>query len=182
MRHDYGKKVLYLRLLKALYGCIKSALLWYNMNTGTLKEEGFILNPYDLCVVNKVIECKQYTTTRYVDDSKISHVDNTVVDNVISVIENYFGKMIVIRGIKHTYVSIYTEFIRNGELSLNQKPHLKECIADFGEDFTIGFTTSAQYNRFEINDLGKLSDDQHDILHSIAQKLLFVAKRSRPDL
>ena len=27
--YEKGKKVLYLRLLKALYGCMQSALLWY---------------------------------------------------------------------------------------------------------------------------------------------------------
>jgi hypothetical protein len=29
--HENGKKVLYLKLLKALYGCVESALLWYEL-------------------------------------------------------------------------------------------------------------------------------------------------------
>ena len=28
---EIGKKILYLRLLKALYGCVRSALLWYEL-------------------------------------------------------------------------------------------------------------------------------------------------------
>ena len=40
-----GKQTLYMQLLKALYGCIKPALLWYNLFTDTLKEMGFELNP-----------------------------------------------------------------------------------------------------------------------------------------
>jgi hypothetical protein len=40
-----GKKLLYVELLKALYGCIKSAVLWYKLFTGTLKGMGFVLNP-----------------------------------------------------------------------------------------------------------------------------------------
>ena len=39
--HENGKKVLYLRLLKALYGCVKSALLWYELFSTTLKYMGF---------------------------------------------------------------------------------------------------------------------------------------------
>jgi hypothetical protein len=31
--YENGKKVLYLQLLKALYGCVKSALLWYELFT-----------------------------------------------------------------------------------------------------------------------------------------------------
>ena len=69
-----GKKVMYLRLKKALYGCVKSALLWYDLFTGTLQEMGFELNPYDTCVANKVIDGKQCTIAWYVDDNKISHV------------------------------------------------------------------------------------------------------------
>ena len=37
VRHEYGKEVLYLRLLKALYGYINSGLLWYNIFTGILR-------------------------------------------------------------------------------------------------------------------------------------------------
>ena len=40
-----GKKVLYVQLLKVLYGCVQSALLWYNVFTNTLKEAGFVLKP-----------------------------------------------------------------------------------------------------------------------------------------
>ena len=83
VRYEHGKKVLYLRVLKALYGCIKSGLLWYNMFTNTLKGKCFIINPYDLYVANNTINDKQCTVTWYVDDLNISHVDSTVVDKVI---------------------------------------------------------------------------------------------------
>jgi hypothetical protein len=36
-----GKKLLYVKLLKALYGCVKSALLWYKLFTLTLVKMGF---------------------------------------------------------------------------------------------------------------------------------------------
>ncbi len=65
--YENGKKVLYLRLLKALYGCAKSALLWHELFTGTLTHMGFELNPYDTCVANKVVNEKQCTTAWYVD-------------------------------------------------------------------------------------------------------------------
>ena len=36
-----GTKVLYVRLRKALYGCIQSALLWWRMLSTTLMDQGF---------------------------------------------------------------------------------------------------------------------------------------------
>ena len=51
---ENGKKVLYLQLLKALYGCLRSALLWYELYSSKLQGMGFVLNPYDTCEANKV--------------------------------------------------------------------------------------------------------------------------------
>ena len=56
-----GNKVLYLRILKDLYRCIELDILWYNLYANTLKELGFVINPYDRCIVNKIIHMKQYT-------------------------------------------------------------------------------------------------------------------------
>ena len=59
--YENRKKVLYLQILKALYRCIESALLWYDLFANTLKDMGFKVNPYDKCVANKMIHGKQCT-------------------------------------------------------------------------------------------------------------------------
>jgi len=38
---ENGQQVLYLKLLKALYSCIKSALLWYKLFFGNSRKNGF---------------------------------------------------------------------------------------------------------------------------------------------
>jgi len=98
---ENGQMVLYLWLLKALYGCIKSALLWYKLFLETLETMGFILNPYDACIANKIIGRGQCTVAWHVDDMKISHVDANTVTQVIEWIEEKFGKMTVVCGKKH---------------------------------------------------------------------------------
>ena len=44
-----GKKVkcLYVKVLRALYGCLESAFLWYELYSSTLEDLGFVINPYD---------------------------------------------------------------------------------------------------------------------------------------
>ena len=54
--NERGKNTLYLRLTKALYGCMESALLWYRTFKECLDELGFKLNPYEPCVANTTIE------------------------------------------------------------------------------------------------------------------------------
>jgi len=95
MRIHNNKKVLYVKILRALYGCIKSGLFWYKLFSETLRKIVFVLNPYDLRVASKVINNKQCTTTWYIDYLKIYHVDSSVVDGLIKAVESYFGKMIV---------------------------------------------------------------------------------------
>ena len=97
-------KVLYVRVLRALYGCLESALLWYKLYSSTLKKLGFKINPYDKCVANKMINGKQCTIVFYVDDNKISHEDPEVVTEVLKQITEYFGELKVSRGVKHDYL------------------------------------------------------------------------------
>ena len=49
---ENGKRVLYLQVLKALYGMLIAALLWYKMFKKDLEGIGFEFNPYDPCVCN----------------------------------------------------------------------------------------------------------------------------------
>ncbi len=49
-----GIKVLYGRLIKAIYGCVESALLRYDLFYGQLKEMSFVLNPYNSCIADCV--------------------------------------------------------------------------------------------------------------------------------
>ena len=99
-----GKRVMYLRLAKALYGCLKSALLWYNLFKGTLEKMGFVLNKYGHCVANKMIKGKQCTIGWWVDDNAMTHRRNKVLDGVVAAIEKKFGKMTVTRGNRHTFL------------------------------------------------------------------------------
>ena len=68
-------KTLYVHVLRALYGCLESALMWYELYSSILVELGFEINSYDKCVANKIINGKQCTIIFYIDDNKISHID-----------------------------------------------------------------------------------------------------------
>ena len=63
-----GRPVLYIKLQKALYGLLESALLFYNKPLADLLAIGFEPNQYDPCVVKKIIDGKQITITWHVDD------------------------------------------------------------------------------------------------------------------
>ena len=59
---------------KALYGLLRSALLFYRHLVGDL-ERSFVINPYDPCVANKQVGGSQMTVCWHVNDLKVSHAD-----------------------------------------------------------------------------------------------------------
>ena len=102
---------------------------------------GFILNKYDPCVANKMINGKQCTKVWYVDDNKVSHIDSKVVDQIIVAIEEKFGKMTVKRGKEHMLVGMDISFTDAHKVRVTKKSYFEETIQAFGEDVSMGAAT-----------------------------------------
>ena len=131
---ENGKKVLYVELLKALYGCMQSALLWYKLFATTLSEMGFELNPYNLCVANKVINNRQCTIGFYVDDLFATHYKKKVLEQIRDKIEVNFGEMGVTFGDQQTYLGMDLFFDRKSKkVEITMKSHLQDAINTFTE-------------------------------------------------
>ena len=93
LRQENSKTVLYLKIVRAIYGCIESALQWYKLFSGSLKDLGFKLNEYDKCVANKMVDGKQLTIAWHVDDCIASHMDKRVLEEFGKVMIKEFGEM-----------------------------------------------------------------------------------------
>ncbi len=76
-------KILYVHIIKAIYGLLASAMLFYQKLAADLQGYGFQINPYDPCVANKTVNGNQLTVSWHVDDLKISHKDSKVVDEFL---------------------------------------------------------------------------------------------------
>jgi hypothetical protein len=55
------KRVLYVQVLRAMYGMLISGIIWYLKLRGDLEGHGYKFNPYDPCVANKIIRHKRHT-------------------------------------------------------------------------------------------------------------------------
>ena len=182
LRNGKKTKVLYLKVLRALYGALESALLWYELYSGVLQKMGFVLNPYDKCVANKTINGSQCTIVFYVDDNKISHRDPEVVSQVIREIETYFGKLKVNRGNKHDYLGMNIVF-KDGKVEVEMKDQIREAIQWYGELSNAKPPTPAAKHLFMTNENAEvLEASVSEKFHSVVAKLLYISKRARPDI
>jgi hypothetical protein len=59
--YENGQKILYVEILRALYGMIKSPLLYYRHWRSKIESIGFEINPYDPCTANLVEDGVQLT-------------------------------------------------------------------------------------------------------------------------
>ena len=130
-----GNAMLYVKMNKALYGLLQSALLFYKklmknikaygfvinpydlcvandlIESHQIKAYGFVINPYDLCVANDLIESHQMRVTWNVDNLKVSHKDPyqiTKFAGYLSII--YDKKLEVKRGKVHDYLGMNLDY------------------------------------------------------------------------
>ena len=180
--HENKSKVIYVKLLKAMYGTLTAPILWYKMFANTLLEDGFTLNPYDACVANKMVNDHQMTVCWYVDDLKVSHVQQTEVKAMMDKLENRFGKMSITYGAEQQYLGMDL-LIKDGVVRIMMKSYLEEAIKAFEEPINSAAKSPSTRTLHEIDENSPLlTKDETEKFHHIVAKLLYVSKRARLDI
>ena len=121
---------------------------------------GFIVNPYDMCVANKVIEGMQCTILWHVDDCKVSHPSKTVVCQVIVDLEEQYGKMTVKHGREQTFIGMDITFLQNGEVKFYMKGHVESAIDDSPEETSTPRTSLASDGVFTVSSTFQVLDTE----------------------
>ena len=185
--YEKGKPVVYVKLKKALYGTLQAALLfWENLSGYLVEELGFVRNPYDGCVVNKIVEGKQCTIIWHVDDLKLSHVKQSVLEDIVSRLNERYGKetpVTVHRGAVHDYLGMTIDYSKKGQVTFDMTQYLKTVLDETPDDMSGTAITPAGNKLFDVNPkCEKLEHDDADVFHHITARLLYLCKRARPDI
>jgi len=184
---ERGKCMLYVQLNKALYGTLQAALLFWRLLSSKLKEWGFIINPYDWCVANKMVDDKQCTVAWHVDDLKISHVSQSVVSSVIDKLNQEFGKLLpltVTRGKIHEYLGMTIDYSIPGKVQVRMDDYIKKMLDELPPSMDGTAATPTGDHLFEVNKQNPefLDDAMSDMFHTSVAKLLFLCKQAWPDI
>ena len=184
---ERGKKVLYVVVLRAIYGMLEAAMLWYKELRRKLESIGFEMNPYDPCVANRTVNKKQHTVRFHVDDILSSHMDKKVNDQFHLWLKETFGKLKdvkVSRGKVHEFLGQLIDFSKPGTVIFSQDDHVEDMIASCPVKLSKGAAapTPAGNNLFNVGKSKPLSKEMREQFHTCVAKGLFIAKRSRPDI
>ena len=189
------QKVLYMHVIKAIYGLLVSAMLFYKKLTADLMEHGFELNPYDPCVANKIVNDKQLTVCWHVDDLKSSHVDPKVNDAILEWVKLKYGaigEVKATRGKVHDYLGLRLDYSQPGKVSIDMRDYVKHIVDSFPQDQlgkprdpSLESKIPAPWTEklFQVDEESPpLPKDQAEQFHTTTAQALFACKRGRPDI
>ena len=181
------RKVIYVVVLRALYGMMVASLLWYAKFRKDLESIGFEFNPYDPCVANRMKNGKQQTIRFHVDDIMSSHVDKKVNDKFLSWLDRNYGKLKPVsatRGKSHEYLGMTVDFNHDGKVKFRMEDYVQKMIDEYPVNLRSSDTamTPASNTLFEIGNGKLLEKGESEIFHTFIAKCLYLCKRARPDI
>ena len=171
---------LVVRLKKALYGCVQSGKLWYKKLIKTLVAMGYEVNPIDPCILNRTVNGHQMTVACYVDDLLITHKHRAVVLRELDTIGAHFAGYKVQAGTSLGHLGMRLNFHAGGDITVDMQRYTLDAVAAWNPSRT--FATPGDKSLFDASDGDRLSQSASVNFHSAAAKLLFLAKRTRPDI
>jgi len=185
--YENGKKVIYVVVLRAIYGMLVAGLLSYKKLRKELEEFGFKFNAYDPCIANRMVDGKQHTIRIHVDDILSSHVDPKVNDDFRDWAQKVYGTykdVTCTRGKVHTYLGMTFDFRTKGKFKIRMEDYITRMLAEFPVKFKEEQTaeTPARTNLFDVGKGGPLDKKRHEIFHSFIAKNIFLSKRARTDI
>ena len=173
------------QLLKALYGCVESAKLWYDDLSATLcsRKLGYYVNPEDPCVFNRGEGEGQCTILLHVDDLMVSCRDQGPIDALWKALEErYESKLVIRKGPVLSYLGMSLDFSVAGEVAVTQRGFTDEMLGECGIDLTKSAATPASDNLFVTReDADKITEAEEVWFHRLTAQMLYLAKRTRPE-
>jgi hypothetical protein len=178
-------KQLLVQCQNAMHGTMVASLLYYRKFVKSLTDIGFIINPYDPCVANKIIEGKLMTICFHVHDCKLSHSKKKFMDPMIeylcekyeSIFEDGTGEMTVSRGKIHKYLGMTLDYTVLGIVKITMFDYVDEILTAFDKAEPNGVdtkTSTAPDSLFKVDEsCVKLAQNKDVKFHNLVAKIFY---------
>ena len=168
------------RLDKALYGCVEASLLWYKDLKSKLVANGFVENPYDRCLFNKIGSSgKQISIVLHVDDLMVTSESQTDLDDFGLYLKSVYPETRTNSGAILDYVGMTFDFTIPGQVCITMLKCVDDILSGCGVDTTK--VTPGASVLFDVRDAPKATQQEAKWFHTHVAKILYLAKRVRPE-
>ncbi len=171
---------LFIEMLKAMYGCVQASLLWHRLLVKVLKGMGFEQCEVDPCVMRLIDNLMVHIIMIYVDDLLL-FASKEVVDMVLQKLKHEFQWLTVERGVvTMSYLGMQLVFGED-KIVVDMVFYLENILSGVQE--LTRQSIPGGRNVFQVDkDSVLLSEEEASYFHTITAKLLYLAKRARPDI
>jgi ATP-dependent protease HslVU (ClpYQ) peptidase subunit len=171
------------RLKRALYGCVESARMWYDHISTAISNLGYVKNRHDMCVFNRIEKDQSQSTLLFhVDDVFITATSENHIDTIIAEIQQLYPNLSVHRGSILNYIGMVFDFRSPGKCKITMDGYVDDLLS-FSEEIQGTAKSPANNDLFKVDENAiKLDSNNKEYFHSLTAKLLYLAKRVRPDI
>ncbi len=135
---------------------MKSALLFYRKLISELKEMGFEVNPYNPCIVNKIVDGSQMMIRWHVDDLMISHSSGKAIAKFLRALKDIYGdNPVESTGKIHDYLGMTFDFSLQDEVKISMTQYISKVIEAFPEEIVGTAATSDGDHLFKVREDGQ---------------------------
>jgi hypothetical protein len=169
------------RLDKALYGCVESAALWYENLRDSLATLGYVPNAHDMCVFNKHnVYGVQCSIAVHVDDLMITSIHGGMIESLSNGLIARYADITRKNGPIVNYLGMVFDISTTGVARVSMRGYVEDMLKESG---TVGGArTPATEGLFDVReDAAMASEGERIRFHRHVAKLLYLAKRARPD-
>ena len=144
-------------------------------------------NQYDSCVVNKMVDGKQLTMAWHVDDLKVFHEKEEVLDEFVGMMQNEFGKdapLSISCGPVQDYLGMTLDFSKKGRVMVKMHDYVKNMLRNAPASMDGKAATPAAAHLFKVNTENPklLGKDKKDLFVHLVMQGLYLSQRGWPDI
>ena len=170
-----------------MYSTLKAArLFWEKLSHILINRWGFTANNYDSCVVNKVVQGSYLIVVWHVDDLKVSHTSQDIVDKFICDMEQEFSKespLSVSTGKQHNYLGMQLDYTQAGVTVISMESYIDVMLKCAPDTMSGTAATPAASHLFKINvNLIPLSLSKKEIFVHLTMQGLYRSQCAHPDI
>jgi hypothetical protein len=169
---------LYTIMLKAMYGCVQASALWYALIRYEIEKMGYQVSETDPCVFAKQVGEKIFTLLLHVDDI-LALVDAEEAKKLEQNLRRRFGEVQFEVGEEFSYLGMKI-IIKDEGTMVDMSFYVAQILENEEVQVAASPTTNETYNVDEGSK--KLCDAEKKWFYSTTAKLLYLAKRARPDI
>ena len=182
---EKGNKGMYIEQLKALYGTLRAAqLFWEKLQAKLVNDWGFTPNQYDSCVVNNKVNGKQLTMAWHVDDLKVSHKEDNILDEFIGMMEEEFGQetpLTVKRGQIQEYLGMTLDFTKSGRVVVKMSNYIKNMLKDAPASMD-GHAATHAATHLNTDNPKLLCKEKKELFVHLVMQGLYLSQQGWPDI